>query len=171
MGAAYYNFDDDPPRQKAKSKKAIPASSKPTRRVGNMEKDVLRHQHPTFLTPTVNRVAKNLFEVSLEVAKSKLEDDDSEQPRPPHYKGHYSDPQSITWGDEMIEGSKIFGSAIVDDVVYNVSSSLSKFVSLLLITNHQAGDIIMVEPDVSFEDASHNPNAFKTANKYGNHWW
>ena len=90
-----------------------------------MEKDVLRHRHPTFLTPTVNRVAKNLFEVSLEVAKSKLEDDndDSEQPRPPRHKGHYSNPQSITLKDEMIEGSKIFGSAVVDGVVYNVSNS------------------------------------------------
>jgi DNA (cytosine-5)-methyltransferase 1 len=125
MGAAYYNFDDDLPQHKTKSKKAIPASSKLTRRFGNKEKDVLLHRHPTFLTPTVNRVAKNLFEVSLEVAKSKLDDenDDSEQPQLPRHRGHYSDPQHITWGDEMIKGSNIFGSAVVDGVVYNVSSS------------------------------------------------
>lgn len=120
MGVAYYNFDDDLPQ-----KKSTKASSKPTQRFGNKERDVLLHRHPTFLTPTVNRIAKNLFEVSLEVAKSKLEDENenSEQPRLPRHRGHYSDPQNITWGDELIEGSKIFGSAVVDGVVYNASSS------------------------------------------------
>jgi hypothetical protein len=29
----------------------------------------------------------------------------------------------------------------------------------------------MVEPDVDFEDANHNPKASETVNKYGNHWW
>ncbi|KIM49346.1 hypothetical protein M413DRAFT_15448 [Hebeloma cylindrosporum] len=155
MGAAFYNFDDDLPQQKVKSRKTIPASSRPTRRFGNKEKDVLLHRHPTFLTPTVNRIAKNLFEVSLEVAKSKLEDesDDSERPRLPRHKGHYSDPQNVTWGDEIFKGSKIFRSAIVDGVIYN------------------AGDIVMVEPDISFKDGNHNPEASETVNKYGNHWW
>ncbi|KAF8965236.1 S-adenosyl-L-methionine-dependent methyltransferase [Flammula alnicola] len=153
MGAAHYEFDVDISRLKSKLKK-VP-TSKPTKHSDKGKK--LPKENKTFLTPIVNRLAKNLFESSLEVAESMLHDgdDDGEHARVRRHKGHHSDPQEISWGRKLDdEDEDIYESAIVDGVTYS------------------SGDIVMVEPEPDDAKSSkQNSTASQTVNKYGNRWW
>ncbi|KAF8911019.1 S-adenosyl-L-methionine-dependent methyltransferase [Gymnopilus junonius] len=150
MGESHYNFDVKAPKPAAR--KSISSAAQKS---ANREKEVLKHRSKTFLTEVVNRIAKNLFEVSLDVAESLADQDDGTEGtyvKLPHFKAHYSDPQHIVWGERFTESARTYWSVHVDGVLY------------------KAGDVVMVEPDS--EDSSIQVlKASQTVNKYGNQWW
>jgi hypothetical protein len=81
----------------------------------------------TYLTPVVNRIAKNLFKGLLEVAQSDLYDDDHGTVLVTRrdYKGHHTNPKKIVWGDRLVDDEDIYGSVTMDGVTYRVCSLLS----------------------------------------------
>ncbi|PPR01483.1 hypothetical protein CVT26_015106 [Gymnopilus dilepis] len=123
------------------------------RRSSNPERAVLKHHGRTFLTDVVNRIAKNLFEVSLDVAEALVDQDDEEVAQDlPRFKAHYSNPGHMEWGKKFKGPGKTYWSLYIDGVLYT------------------AGDIVMVEPGT--ESASAEVlKASQTINKYGNRWW
>lgn len=118
MGPTHYDFDNDLSHRPTKKPKKM--NTKNNSRFSNKEKEVLRHRNKTFLTPTVNLIAKDFFVGSLlDTIPNHEEQDDSNSIKLPQYKAHYSDPLKITWGP-CFPNQKAFTSANVDGVVYKV---------------------------------------------------
>ncbi|KDR81704.1 hypothetical protein GALMADRAFT_239835 [Galerina marginata CBS 339.88] len=153
MGSMHDYFDDDGFSAQAypKPRKAILHS---TKKHQNKEKEVLKHRNQTFSTPVVNWIARNLFEVPLEVAKSSFDTDTDNITHIvlPHYKGHYSNPSKITWRGKQ-KSAGIYESVDVDGIIYDI------------------GDIIMVEPNDIKDGSVDSLKASHTVNKYGNRCW
>ena len=141
------------------------------RRSSNPERAVLKHHGRTFLTDVVNRIAKNLFEVSLDVAEALVDQDDEEVAQDlPRFKAHYSNPGHMEWGKKFKGPGKTYWSLYIDGVLYTVSSNSAPDILRLTSELFQAGDIVMVEPGT--ESASAEVlKASQTINKYGNRWW
>ncbi len=70
----------------------------------------------------MNRIAKNLFKGSLEVATSDFyENHDIASKKQRDYKAHTTNPNKIVWGKRLVEGQDVYGSVTVDGVTYQVS--------------------------------------------------
>ena len=124
----------------------------------------------TFLTPNVNRIAKDLFKGSLEVAKFNHygEDHNIVSTKQRRHQVHRANPAKIIWGERLAEdGPEMYSSVLVDGVTYQVK--FSTLISSLQDTHLQVGDIVMVEPDG--DDQTNTSEASQTVNKYGNRWW
>ncbi|KLO19271.1 S-adenosyl-L-methionine-dependent methyltransferase [Schizopora paradoxa] len=116
-----------------------PSRPIPRRRVSNIEREVLKHEHPTFVTSTVNRVAKGLFYCSLLVAG----EDPSMSNEPGGFDGvtrvcaprehlatsvHYEDPSTITWGGSLLEyGAKRYKSVFLDGIEYSIGDHVALY--------------------------------------------
>ena len=132
------HYDDDAPRKEQSrprnrnSKSEGGPSAKKTIALGK-----------TYLTPVVNRIAKNLFKGSLEVAQSDLYDDDHDTVlvATRDYKGHHTNPKKIVWGDRLVDDEDIYDSVTVDGVTYCVCSLLSSYVSLQHNTRARSGTL------------------------------
>lgn len=125
MGASHYDFDAKLPKSAAR-KPILSAARKSV----NREKEVLKHRSKTFLTEIVNRIAKNLFEVSLDVAESLADQDGGAEEtyiKLPRFKAHYSDPLQTVWGETFTESAGTYWSAYVDGVLYKVSNNAPCF--------------------------------------------
>jgi len=118
LGPLRYEFDTD-----ISSESSWQASPEPRHSVKGVSKlsQKLKPSEKTFLTPVVNRIAKNLFKGSLEVATSGLyEDHDVASKKHRDYKAHATNPNKIVWGKRLVEGQDIYGSVTVDGVTYQV---------------------------------------------------
>ncbi|KJA27122.1 hypothetical protein HYPSUDRAFT_212781 [Hypholoma sublateritium FD-334 SS-4] len=141
-----YEFDTKIPSVKSspsRKKKTATTKAKPP-----VQKKPVK-QGKTFLTPIVNRIARDFFEGSLEVAQSALavDGDQEDIQRLLYHKSHYSNPEAISWGKRMKNCDGCYRSAVVDGVTYKI------------------GDVIMVAPD------STDPPTSYSINKYANKWW
>jgi len=94
----------------------------------------------TYLTPVVNRIAKNLFKGSLEVAQSDLYDDDHDTVAVTRrdYKGHHTNPKKIVWRDRLVDDENIYDSVTVDGVTYRVGFLFSTCGGVSLQRNTRA---------------------------------
>lgn len=127
MGPEHYDFDVDiSPQHSKKERKSRPGM---TSKSSNKEIEILKHRNKTFLTTTVNEIAKDFFHGSLEAISDQEDVDETAPVKLPRHKGHYTDPLKIVWGDSF-PGGKVFKSAIVDGIIYNVSTP---FLLLILI--------------------------------------
>ncbi|KAH9483930.1 DNA (cytosine-5)-methyltransferase 4 [Psilocybe cubensis] len=150
MGPEHYDFDVDISSQRSKKeKKSRPAF---TSKSSNKEIEILRNRNnKTFLTATVNDIAKDFFHVAMEAIRQE-DVDETASVKLPRHKGHYTDPLKIVWGDSF-PGGKVFKSATVDGIVYKI------------------GDIVMVEPDDNYKVDAAVTKSSQTVNQYGNRYW
>jgi DNA (cytosine-5)-methyltransferase 1 len=81
----------------------------------------------TFLTPIVNRIAKDLFKGSLEVAEfgHYEEGHDKTTVERHKHKAHHMNPAKIIWGERLVEEEHIYSSVTVDGIDYQVSLLVS----------------------------------------------
>lgn len=120
MGPIEYEFDTKIPQVKSSPRKKKTANAT-TKAKPPVQKKPAK-QGKTFLTPIVNRIARDFFEGSLEVAQSALDvDGDQEDTQHLRYhKSHYSNPEAISWGKRMKNCDGCYRSAVVDGVTYHV---------------------------------------------------
>ena len=118
----------------------------------------------------MNRVAKDLFKGSLEVAEFNHlgEGHDIVSINQRHHQVHRANPAKIIWGERLneSEGIGIYDSVLVDGVTYQVNCPI--LIPPFRDIHLQMGDIVMVEPDGKV--LKKTPDA-QTVNKYGNRWW
>lgn len=77
----------------------------------------------TFLTPIVNRIAKDLFKGSLEVAEFGHYEErhcDTTTTKRRQHKAHHTNPAKIIWGERLVEEEHIYSSVTVDGIHYQV---------------------------------------------------
>ncbi|KAF8163400.1 S-adenosyl-L-methionine-dependent methyltransferase [Crassisporium funariophilum] len=130
------------------------AKSRSDRKNQNQKIEVLKHSETTFLTPVVNRIARDFFEGSLEVATSISNDsDDNVSLKPRNFKSHYTNPDKIKLGNRFSDHEERYGKATIDGEIY------------------QIGDIVMVEPADDERPDLVKSRACHSVNKYGNRWW
>ena len=162
MGSAHYDFDD---------MKTLPRESRKKKLTRNQEIEILKHSSKTFLTPTVNRIAQRFFEGSLEVSAPLIDNMEETSVNLRDYKGHPLNPRKMVLSNRLVKGKDVFGNVTIDGVAYKVPS-----IPTLKANSHnfflfgQAGDIVMVEPDLNYKSGG-KPSATQTVNKYGNRWW
>lgn len=117
MGPTHYEFDVDirPGRKSGPVRKERPSATKPVKTAANQSK--------TFLTPIVNRIARDFFEGSLEVAQSALDNDanDDEDRETQYHKSHYSNPKVVSFKERLSGHEGHYQSAVIDGVTYTVS--------------------------------------------------
>ena len=164
VGSIEYEFDTKIPLvNSSPSRKKKPATTKAKPPV--RQKPV--KQGKTFLTPIVNRIARDFFKGSLEVAQSALDvdGDQGDTQRLQYHKSHYSNPEAISWGKRMRNCDGCYRSAVVDGVTYDVrfSNTIMPIIQDLTFFA-KIGDVIMVAPDS-------NPSTSCSVNKYANKWW
>jgi DNA (cytosine-5)-methyltransferase 1 len=170
LGPLHYQFDTDisegNSRPLSKRMRGMPISKADL--VSSRPKK-LAPASKTFLTLIVNRIAKDLFKGSLEVAKSDYYEDDHRivSVKRRQHKAHHTDPAKIIWGERVVGDEDIYSSVIVDGVTYRVSRFL--LFSAFSDVYEQRGDVVMVEPDG--DDQTNTSRASQTVNRYGNRWW
>lgn len=118
LGPLHYEIDDDRKKQSKIGKRVSSSEGAPSMKPVILGK--------TYLTSIVNRIAKNLFKGSLEVAQSDLhEDHNTVSVKRRDYKGHHTNPAKIVWGDRLVDDEDIYDSVTVDGVTYRVWSLFS----------------------------------------------
>lgn len=161
LGSSHYDFDD----------MKTTCISRKKNLTGNQELEVLKHSSSTFLTPVVNRIAQRFFKGSLEVSVSLTDMLDETSVNLRDYKSHPLNPRKLVLSKRLVKGQDVFGNVTIDGVAYKVRSYFcmeSQFSQIFLFG--QAGDIVMVEPDLNYKSGG-KLSAIRTVNKYGNRWW
>jgi hypothetical protein len=119
---SYHLMEEIAPTPRSRSQRP-PQSRSPSS--SDIEKEVLKHRNKTVTTPVVGRVAQRLFE-NIKVA-GKLMDEDmhisDDAPRHPSII-HAANPNSVQWLDPVDDHPGFYGSVLVDEVKYSVSSFL-----------------------------------------------
>jgi DNA (cytosine-5)-methyltransferase 1 len=126
LGPVKYQYDTDISAKDSRS------SVKRKRDSSSSEADLVpeKHKHKrvtparkTFLTPVVNRIAKDLFKGSLEVAEFSHygEEHNTVSIKRRQHKAHHTNPAKIVWGERLVEDEDVYESVIVDGVTYRVS--------------------------------------------------
>ncbi|KAF9473771.1 S-adenosyl-L-methionine-dependent methyltransferase [Pholiota conissans] len=137
LGDMYYDFDT------AVSNPQVLSRSSASARQGATHANTSARATKTFLTPTVNHIAKDFFVGSLEASESAfVHDADGGLASAHHHKTHYSDPKQIIWGKRLQKHEAVYESAIIDGVIYSM------------------GDIVMVAPDVKEISAPLSVNTY-----------
>jgi DNA (cytosine-5)-methyltransferase 1 len=125
LGPVHYQYDTGiPPRNSGSDAKRHSSVSETDKPVKHKK---VKPASKTFLTPVVNRIAKDLFKGSLEVAEfghDEEEYDITSTIRRKH-KAHHTNPDKIIWGERLVEDEDIYSSVIVDGITYQVSQLLS----------------------------------------------
>ena len=111
MGPEHYDFNME----------ILPRVPRKKKLIRNREAEILKHSSSTFLTPTVNHIAQQFFEGSLEVLAPILDDMlDENSVNLRDYKSHPLNPRKMVLSNRLVKGKDVFGSVTIDGVAYKV---------------------------------------------------
>lgn len=121
LGPTVYYDTDISPRNSRPDVKRKSYSSLP----GAVKLKKVKPASKTFLTPIVNRIAKDLFKGSLEVAEFDHYEEEHDITSFRKHKAHHTNPAKIIWGERLVEEEHIYSSVTVDGIHYQVSQLVS----------------------------------------------
>ncbi|KAG7092771.1 hypothetical protein E1B28_009094 [Marasmius oreades] len=157
-----------------------PSSDRPrqSRSTSNMELQVLKHQNDTVVTPVVERIVRDLYDLTLEVAGTSTMGEEGEAEDEALAKEiqnvieHHEDPQRIKWGQQIMNCENYYESVYLDGEVYTIGDDV-----MVSVGEDQIGSSIGYEdPEMSDEgqDLRKEDSVVGVTGKgnyYANHVW
>ncbi|KAF9265676.1 S-adenosyl-L-methionine-dependent methyltransferase [Marasmius fiardii PR-910] len=97
------------------------------RSTSNMELQVLKHNNDTVVTPIVERIVRDLYDLTLEVAGTSTmggEEDEALIKEIQNVIEHHEDPKCIRWGKRIMSAKNYYESVSLDGVVYTIGDDV-----------------------------------------------